>query len=130
MSVHDSAIRDVLPDHPVVDDLDAAMRKNPDLKDNAKQVRDLVNGILLDHATTSERSRQGRLMKRKGIAGASTDIARNLATEFRGSGYRIGHLSHAPERNKALAQMRLIVDDLGTRGEAGEGIAAADVLRE
>lgn len=123
-----SKLRDMLPNTTVVDQLNDAMRGRPELRDHADEVRDLVNSILMQSATHSERARQS--MRRRSVQGASTDVERVLARDFLSTSSRIGYMENGPERYAALADMRRHVDDLGRTGQAGEQIRAQAVLHE
>ena len=128
MDRRESKLRDLLPNSPIADEIERAVAKNPALRGHAEAVRDVVNQVLLEHATRSERVRTQ--FRRKGVAGAAVDPSRVLASEYLASGYRMGHIKHGFDRARALSDLQLVVDDLGRHGGSGEQIRLSQVKKE
>ena len=120
-----SKLRDMLPRTTVVDELANAMEKDPALAAHADGARDLLNSILLQHASHSMKTMDK--MRRKGVLGANTDAARVLAKDFLSTSSRIGYLENGPLRTQAIQAMRDHADTLTGRGEQ---IRAQDVIHE
>ena len=130
----ESDLRDIVPYHPAVDELTASLASRGYPEAAAKEIRDQLNGILLEHATHSAASRAAQGMRRKGVLGASTDQARILSDEFVNTQAGIGHLEHGLERVQAISHMRTVelpaLESQNYKGRAGDAITAAAVLRE
>jgi Large polyvalent protein associated domain 39 len=99
-----SKLRDMLPRTTVVDELVRAMEKDPALAAHADDAKDLLNSILLQHASRSARTMNS--MRRRGVLGASTDATKVLAKDYLATSSRIGYLEHGMERTQALQAMR------------------------
>jgi hypothetical protein len=129
-----SVMRDIAPNHPAVAELTAALERGGYTEEEAKQVRDTLSSILLQHASHSEASRAAQSMRRRGVKGAATDQARVLSSEFVNTQAGIGHLEYGLARAKALSDMR--TQDLSRlesqtyQGRPGDAITAASVLHE
>ncbi len=121
-----SALRELTRDHPMVNQVEDALRGRADLADHADAVRDIMNRIILQASTRSEVAR----MRRQGVQGASVDFARVLGRDFVNTSARIGYLEHGGERFKALGDMRLMAEDLSRNGQVNEAITARQVLAE
>jgi hypothetical protein len=122
----ENALRTEMHNNPLVAQLDTALRKRPDLAPKADAIRDLMDKLLLEAATRSDASK----LRRRGIQGASLDFTRTLAREVQDTAARVGHLAHGGERFKALADMRLVADDLAAHGEPGQSRIARQVVTE
>lgn len=101
-----SPIHDLAPSHPAVDELYNTMSA-AGMK-NAEGVRDILKGILLEHATHSEAARTR--MRRRGVKGADINQARILNDEFLNNAARVGYAQHGVERTKALSDLENEVD--------------------
>ena len=128
MDRRESQLRDLLPGSSIPDEIERAVAKNPRLRDQAGAIREVIDQVLLEHATRSERVKTQ--FRRKGVQGATVDPARVLAAEYLAAGYRMGHIQHGFERGRALADLQLVVDDLGRHGAAGEQIRLSQVKKE
>ena len=124
----DSYGRGNLPNTQFADEIEHAVGRNPALRNNADEIGRIVDNILIEHAQRSELARTRA--RRRGIKGASIDAARTDATEFLAHANRMGYLEHGAARSQALAQMRLVADDLGIRGRANDQIRAQSVTQE
>ncbi len=112
----------------VVDEFEQAMARHPELDEHADDARQLLQSVLLQHASHSEAARMR--MRRQGVQGASVDINRVLASDFLGTASRMGYLEHGPDRTAALEAMRRHSTWLGDHGAAGEQIRAQAVIHE
>ena len=133
-SKRDSDMRDIVPNHPAVDELTASLAKRGYPEEAAKEIRDQLNSILLQHATHSAASRAAQSMRRRGVKGASIDHSRILPAEFVSNQAGIGHLEYGLARAKALSDMR--IQDVGRlesptyQGSGSDAVTGASVLRE
>ena len=123
-----STLKDVAPQHPMVEELVHAMNQNEDLRGHREEVRDLLNGVLMEHATRAEQARAA--LRRKGVAGASQDAGRVLAQEVLTSGVRVGYHEHGGDLSREVSNMHLVARDLADHGRAGDQIRALSVIRE
>jgi hypothetical protein len=121
-----SSLREITRDHPMINEVENALRGRDDLREHADAVRDIMNKIVLQASTRSDVAR----VRRQGIQGASLEAARVLARDAINTGTRIGYLEHGSERFKALSDMRLVAGDLARNGEPGQAIQARQVLSE
>lgn len=121
-------LKDIRPNSPIAEELEAAIGKNPKLAVHADSIRDVMQQILLDRATRTERSRMA--LRRQGVRGASEDVARNLAQDFMATGTQLGNLAHGQDRAQALNRMDMLAADLGRHGQAGQQIQARAVINE
>lgn len=111
-----------------VDELMRAMANSPHLSGVSDEAGNAVKELLLQH----EANMQSSQLRRKGVAGASTDQARTMAQSFVGFASRMGHLEHGLERRQALQEMDLQVRDLESHpNEPGnDAVTAHSVLNE
>ena len=123
-----SKLREIAPDSQVANDMLNAISRSPELRGQREQIADTLNAILLEHAARN--SSMLSKARRKGVLGANLDAPRVLASEFIGHGVRMGYYENGAARAKALADMRLVADDLGSHGKANDQIRAQAVIHE
>lgn len=128
MNRRTNPLNEILPHHPMVDELVQQMRKNPKLRGQAEDVRNLLNSVLLEHL--DRRTASNARMRRKGVRGALADHGRILANEFLNTGGRLGHYLHGQDRLDALSTLRERVSELGRSGEPGQALLGGAVLHE
>lgn len=121
-----TALRELMRNDPLANEIENAMRSDPKLKSYAGAVQDVINDILLKAHARNEVAR----VRRQGVTGASVDFTRTMARDFVNTASRVGHLEHGGERYKALSDMKLMARDLERNGQANEGIIARQVVEE
>jgi hypothetical protein len=112
----------------LADELENAVKGNTRLAGDADEFRRLIDNILIENMSRSELTRTRA--RRRGVKGASIDAPKIDATEFLAHSVRMGYLEHGGDRSRALADMRLVADELGRLGRAGEQIRAESVVQE
>lgn len=94
---------DLAPKPALVSELASAMARNNVPAEQAKFATELLNDILLRHATRSEAARARH--SRRGVKGASADQARILASDFISKQARIGYATHGLDRAQRLGDI-------------------------
>lgn len=127
MSKYEPQRRSMVPTT-VVDEILKGMRKDPALSAHTDEMGDLLQNIMLQHASHSEVARSR--MRRQGVKGASLDVEKTIARDMLGTASRVGYLEHGPEAAEARAAMQRHADYLGRTGGAGDQIRAQAVVDE
>jgi hypothetical protein len=99
---------------PVVDEMIAAVRRDPALRAHANALEEMAAHLQMQYASGQERA----TARRRYVAGASKDVARALGTDLQASGRRIGTIMHGGERDAAFERMKAFNDQ---RAGAGDG---------
>lgn len=113
----------------LADELESSMRRAGMDAAHIDHVTNMMNDILLRHATHSEAARAR--MARKGVRGASVDHTRVLASDFVSRQARYGYLLHGLDRARRLNEMH---DEAraheGPTGVPGAAVRAMNVYEE
>ena len=113
----------------LADELESSMRRAGMDAAHIDHVTNMMNDILLRHATHSEAARAR--MARKGVRGASVDHTRVLASDFVSRQARYGYLLHGLDRARRLNEMH---DEAraheGPTGAPGAAVRAMNVYEE
>ena len=107
---------------PVVEDMIDAVRKNPELREHAKDLEDLAARLQMQYATGQQRA----TAKRRYVAGASKDVARAIQTDVKTSALRVGAIEHSGERDAA---MRALDEHAGRLARSGGDAFTLDQAR-
>jgi len=102
---------EILPDR-YLGTLDNALAKAGIVGDQAKVIRDLYAGQMIQQGTRMATNQ----MRREYIAGASTDHARNLMADFMAHTSRLGHLKHGGEVQRSMLAIEKEAKDLHQPG--------------
>jgi hypothetical protein len=96
----DTRLGDLANKPALVNEMADALRRKGASPEHIAHATEVLNDVLLRHATQSEAARAR--MSRRGVKGASTDQARVLAADFLSRQARIGYLEHGLERARAF----------------------------
>jgi hypothetical protein len=123
-----SNLREILPSHPAVDELEDELSGRGMGDEAAASVRDILNTILLRHATRNEAART--VLRRHGVKGASEDASKILAQHYLQTGSTLGAIKGGAARSVAMSQMADAAKALEYNHTDGSGIVARQVLNE
>jgi hypothetical protein len=123
-----SNLAEIAPAHPAVDELTRRLEADPALADHAEDVRNMLLGALMEHATRSEQART--LLRRKSVLGASDKAGRILAREYISTANQLGHLKAGGARYQAISRMRDVAQSLEQNRHDGSGLQARQVINE
>lgn len=100
---------------PAIEAMMQKVRANPELKEHAGELHDMISRLQLQYASGAERSRS----KRRRVAGASKDIARAIEGDLAAAGLRVGRMEHGGERDAAMLRLKYHNDVLSRANHAG-----------
>jgi hypothetical protein len=103
------ALRGVLPERMLAQFESAATARGMN-EEQRSTARDALAGTLMHYLTQSQGARLN--LKRRGVAGASSDAGKVLANELTTHGARMGFLSHGAEENMAFGNAERYVKNL------------------